>query len=326
MIGMSGMVLLFSVIAVLVVSGCTQIDTGNGVKVLEFGPDLSRAYPGEVIDFRVRFQNTGSLDAEGVFAELLGLDEDWYNPGFSGAGAGGPWEDGEKLPNEEECRYTDTGSHKTLLAPNPQYGTPGEKQTCSWTYKAPGEDKIPRDMDRVYPVTARVFYDYRTDVVKLLPLLSKDEVLKLRDRGGTIEFGDVSSTSSPVRITLQSESPIRVIGDGSNMESVEFPIKIDIEDVGGGTPCLPNQCKKTEGGEWNKILLKITTGPGVEFRECGDDLMKDTVISLYKGQTNSIQCFVKISGIQESISQDTLVISATYSYFVDADSEITVGR
>jgi hypothetical protein len=317
MVGMSGKVLLFSVMAVLVVSGCTQVDTGNGVNVLEFGPDLSRVYPGEVVNFNVRFQNLGSLDAEDVFAELLGLDEDWYDPGF------GDWHSGEKLPNEKECRYTEAGFHKTLLAPNPQYGTPGEKQSCSWTYRAPGEDKVPRDMERVYPVTARVFYDYRTDVVKLIPLLSKNEVLKLQDRGETIEFGDVSSTTSPVKISLQSDSPIRVLGDGN---SVEFPIRIDIENVGGGTPCLLNQCKKAEGGEWNKIEMRIITGAEVEFSECGDDLTKNTVISLYKGKTNSIECFVKISGIQESISQDTFMVSAEYSYFVDADSEVIVGR
>jgi hypothetical protein len=323
MIGMLGKPgLLFSVVVVLVVSGCTQVDTGNGVKVLEFGPDLSRVYPGEVVNFNVRFQNLGSLDAEGVFAELLGLDEDWYDPGLGGLG-GGPWESGEKLPNEKECRYTETGSHKTLLAPNPQYGTPGEKQACSWTYKAPDEDKVPRGMDRVYPITARVFYDYRTDVVKLIPLLSKDEVLKLQDRGDTIKLGDVSSTDSPIKITLESDSPIRVLSDEN---SVEFPIRIDIENVGGGTPCLLNQCKKTEGGEWNKIKLKITTKADIELRECGDDLMKDTVISLYKGRTNSIECFAKISGILDSISQDRIVVSATYSYFIDTDSEVTVGR
>ena len=212
-------VFLLSVVAVLLVSGCTQAGTGNGVKVLDFGPDLSKVYPGEVVNFNLRFQNTGSLNAGGVFAELLGLDEDWYDSGLGDIG-GGPWEGGEKLPNEKECRYTE-GVHKTLLAPNPQYGTPGETQSCSWTYKAPGEDKVSRDMDRTYPITARVYYDYRTEVVKLVPFLSKEEVLKLRDRGATIQLSDVSSTSSPVSISLETDSPIRVLSSGSGGDNRE---------------------------------------------------------------------------------------------------------
>jgi len=303
--------------ALVVSSGCVNQsqEYGDGVKILEFGPDMERVYPGEIVNFRVRFQNVGSVKAENVFAELLGIDEDWRDEGFQ---QGGPWHGGEKLPNEVECRYTSKGKWITLMPPDPLFGTGGEIRTCTWTYKAPAN--LPRDMEKVYPLTVRVFYDYRTDVVKVLPVLSREELISLKDRGKSIPLGTQSSTHSPIKIDVRAETPIRIL----DKNSVEFPMVIDIQNVGGGTACLKGECKKAWGGEWNKISLEIKADSGIDLGEC-ESFRKKAVVDLYKGKHNTIKCYVKVTGVESDVAYKEIRVSAVYSYFVDAESMITVG-
>ena len=309
------MVLLVT-IALVVSSGCiTQNQKyGNGVKILEFGPDMDKVYPGEIVNFRVKFQNLGSVRAENVFAELLGLDEDWRDEGFT---QGGPWRGGEKLPNEEECRYTSKGKQILLMPPDPVFGTGGEIRTCTWTYRAPAN--LPRDMEKIYPLTVRVFYDYRTDVVVVLPVLSREELINLKDRDKSIPLSTQSSTHSPIKIEIWTEAPIRIV-DG---KSVEFPMVIDIQNVGDGTPCLRGKCKKTEGGEWNKIVLKMKVDSSIDLGEC-ESLKNGGVVDLYKGKHNTIKCYVRVENVKSDIGYKEIKISAVYSYFVDAESVVTV--
>ena len=130
------------VLIVLLVSGCisTSIETGNGVIIKNYDVGFSDVYSGECVDFDVLIKNTGSIKAEDVFVELVGLDEGWsddeisWGRGCSGTG-GGPWVGGEKLPNEGTCRYTSSGSE--LLPPDILRGTEGEERVCSWSYMAP---------------------------------------------------------------------------------------------------------------------------------------------------------------------------------------------
>ena len=314
-----------SLVAVVTVSGCTVPAGGNneagGVKVLSFGPDIEKVYPGEIVKFRVRFQNTGSVKAENVFAELLGLDQDWYNDGFV---EGGPWtKGGEKLPDQDECKYT--SSNKMVLLPKSGvFGTGGEIGACSWTYKAP--KNVQRDFASVYPVTARVFYSYRSEVVKIIPALSREEFLMYRNRGERIPLGEKSRTVSPVILDIEAETPVRLLEDG---ERVEFPVTIRINNAGGGTACVTQDknkgCKKAYS-EWNKVKIKVDAGDGVKLGEC-ENLRNGKEIDLYKGKSNEIKCYMKIKtgGGSGGVSERRITVSAEYSYFVDAESSVTVG-
>jgi len=304
----------------VIVSGCvipgtiSSVETGNGVVIKEFEPTFSEVYPGEPVIFNLKFKNVGSIKAEEVFAELLGIDQDWYDESFI---EGGPWLSNEKLPDQASCRYN--GNHEDLLPPNQQYGTEGEVMTCSWTYKAPD---IPAGTKMSYDVWARVFYTYSTTTIKSIAAGSQEEIKRYLDQGKSIPTSTVSTTNSPIKLSFGVQEPVRYWDD-----EAEIPIKIGIQNVGGGTPCKKDKCKDREHFEesWGKVTVKIGLGEGMKLSdECSEfDSGKDLLI--LPGEENSVTCKLELSGLgEQGIEQRMISLNAEYSYFVDAETTISV--
>ncbi len=315
------------IMAILLVSGCTNITTttgGKGVSVKEFAPDFSEIYSGEPVTFRLLVKNEGSVDTMGAHAELLGLDEDWCGNGENSCGAsyGGRL---EKLPNEPECQYEGEGF--SMLAPDPLKGTSGSSHTCTWSYKAPLLDK---GFAITYTPVARVFYPYKSAVTKQITFGSSSELRRIQDSGGTLPTETSASTDSPIQLAIQTSGPIRFWED-----NVAFPLEITISNAGGGTPCstggtgldsMKDSCKAAVSGEdaKNKVTLKVTLDPGMEVmdEEC-EPLTSGETIPLLKGQ-NAFVCDIVISGLSEIASQRTIKAEAFYEYFTDTQSSIKV--
>jgi hypothetical protein len=294
------------------VSGCTSIQSGSGVVIEEFTPGFSEVYPGEPVTFLLKFKNLGSVEATSVHAELLGLDEDWA---ASSQGLG-RIVNGEMLPQETQCQYT--GSGFSLTPPDLFYGTEGETGTCTWKYSAP---EIPSGMGPTYDITARLYYNYRTDLVKSFTLASTDELLKLKQQGRGIPASTVSSTRSPVSIKAETIDPIR-FWEGQ----ITFPLKITISNTGGGMACLKGMCKKEgDGHEWNRLTLSIDSMSGQLDVDCFG-YEDGGIIEVWPNRDNAIVCDIlatdlsQITGYEERM----LTISAEYGYFTDAGASVTI--
>lgn len=330
---------LLPIVLVILVSGCTMpigpTPTGSGGVVIEaFEPDLqvSEIYSGEPITFQLKFRNTGSVKAENVFAELFGLDEDWCCESVGLPGEG-PWRNNEKLPNEEKCRYTSEGF--PMLPPDPAAGTSGETFVCSWSYRAPD---IPRNLPSVgYRPMARLFYTYHTTSSNSITFGSHQDIRGIQDVGGALPMSTTDTTLSPISITMETKSPIRFWTAGMEQGEVTFPIEINIENVGGGIACATDSqiyqsCKLPVGGEnaKNKIKLEIIPDPGLQIQdECSDFTNTGgKIITLWKGQSNSIACDVTATGLEnKGPVQKSIAVKATYEYAVDAETSIrVVGR
>jgi hypothetical protein len=320
--------LVLSIIPVLAASGCTTTTTPtvSGVVIQEFSPGFSEVQPGEPITFYLKFKNEGSVDATNVFAELVGLDEDWA---ASSAGGGNVIEGGELLPREAGCRYTSTGNHLTLKAPDLTYGTEGETGSCTWMYKTP---QIPPGTNTNYDITARVFYNYHTYVVKSFTVAPISELERYSQQGRTIPASTVSSTSSPITITVKSMDPIR-FWEGK----VSFPIAITVSNKGGGMVCLKdeNGCKKTDGGasNWNKLKLKINKPEGVSLSPECSDYVSGKPLEVWPNNDNTITCDLTVSGLTGSSDGSTGVvgyqekligITAEYGYFIDKEASVKI--
>ncbi len=326
--------LLFSVLVVIVVSGCISpispiTPSAGGLSVESFTTDLqlSEFYSEEPITFQIKFRNTGSVKAENVFAELLGLDEDWCCDDIGK----GPWTGGkEKLPNEDKCRYTGDGF--TMDPPNPEMGTQGESAVCSWTYMTPD---IPKNIPNVpYHPSVRLFYSYKTIFQRTITFGSHQDLRNIQDLGGSLPVSTGTLTSSPILLTLDVNSPVRFWTTSTGNGEVTFPIEISIENIGGGVACatkssIHKSCKSTQGGQEakNKIRLKINVGPdlmlGEECQEFGS--VDGNVVSLWKGKSNAITCDVKVSGLMNTGSvQKKITLEAAYEYVIDSDMEIKV--
>jgi hypothetical protein len=314
------------VLAIVAVSGCTQSSEplGNGVVIEAFTSDLPDAYPGELITFSTKFRNVGSQEATEVFAVMVGLDPDWYDPSESSYG-GGPWVHGEKTPNEPECRYTQFGSSGyslTLSPPSLYQGTPGEQHVCTWTYKVPD---VMEGVSVTYNPYARILYKYETMTVKSITILPRNEVKKLRDSGETIPITTSSTTRSPITLDIETQNPIRFSGDNS----ITFPVKIIIRNVGGGTTCYHDsidQCRFSQIPQqvWNKVKVYIEEDSGIDVsRDCKKD-DGGVEITLYKGNENSIICDVTVDDLPDSILHKNIKIHADYFYMIDSELQITV--
>jgi hypothetical protein len=328
--------LALPVLAIILVSGCTTGSTvsGNGVIVKEFAPEFTEIYAGEPVTFRLLMQNQGSVNANNVHAELLGLDEDWCASQTGGntckSSAGNR---AEMLPNEPECQYT--GTNFNMLAPDPTRGTSGGSHICTWTYNAP---PIQKGFTITYTPTVRVFYAYNSGVVKLITFGSSNELRNIQDTGGKLPAETKSQTSSPIMLDIQTKGPIR-FWQGEN--GVIVPVEITINNVGGGIACAdPNSgkiqgsCKSTvaQSGEnaQNKVKLTISFGTDSSSKmslqgEACAGFSTGKVISLWKGQSNSIVCEVLAAGLNSvSTVQRMIQVTADYEYYTDTSSSIKV--
>ena len=328
-------------IFVVFVSGCISdtgtIQTGNGVIIKDYDIEFSDVYGGECIDFAVLIKNVGSVKAEQVFAEMLGLDEDWRDDEEITWGRGcknqdgGVWSGKEKRANEPDCRFDafkstseggSGGYSITLEAPDPSRGVDGEERFCTWTYMAP---YLPKGADITYRPSLRVFYTYSTDVVKAVTIMTKDEMKNLIEQNNALLIDAQSSTSSPVRIDVKTSTPIRMYAD-----SIEFPIEIDIENVGGGLTCIGQSrwdaiedCRASQEPEkvWRKLQIEIEVDNGIELSEECDGIID---IDMYKGKKNTITCMATVDDIPAQRIQKKITVHARYNYFIDQEIEITV--
>ncbi len=299
------------ILALIAISGCIGQApiTGNGIVIESFEPDFKTVYSGEIVNFNLKIRNTGSSVAAPVWAELLGVDQDFC---CEVVGTG-PWYKNEKLPNEPGCRYPGSAGAqpKQLLPPDPFWGTAGETMTCSWTYKIP---QFPKGFYREYQPTVRIFYGYTTTLVQAINLLTREEMLDIERSGKPLPSQTVSITAGPLSIKAEMASPVRVFGN-----TVTFPIKLTINNIGGGVACLPGRCKKTvQGGEaWNRIKLSIK---GVQLSDCQDSMEAE----LYQGQT-TLTCQASLTDLRlTGPEQRQLTITAEYEYFIEQSTSITV--
>ncbi|MBN2101844.1 MAG: hypothetical protein JW716_03160 [Candidatus Aenigmarchaeota archaeon] len=307
--------LIFIVMVATLLSGCTDygynfgpiqwnIDlfkgSGNGVDIVSFTTETPTLSPGEEGTFEVKIKNTGSVKATNGFVELLGLDYTWSSSGE------------EILPNEEKCRHT--VRQITLLPKDENTGAQGGEFVCTWNYMAP--DTLPIG-ESTYEPTVRVFYTYETTSVGSVTLVPKEELTNFMEKGGTLKSDVVSQTKSPIKMTLKTRGPVKLVGGKS-----EFPIEITIENVGGGTVCPDvGKCKRDGGNIWDQLIIDMELPDGLENKDC-DFVGKATQISMGKSQI--LKCNLEITGSVNSVTQKYIRLHSIYGYFNDAKMTIRV--
>ena len=286
-------ILFFLLILVVVTSGCVAGGGGAGVIIENFAPDFSSVFIEEDVNFRVKIKNAGSVDSPGGKVKILGMD-DWGG-GTGGAGGAG------------ECTYTGK-----LLAAQPSFGTTGEVLVCDpFTFKAP---KVPQGLPVTYQPTARLSYSYGSSIVKTLTLASQQELRRIENLGGALPAETTAVSSSPVTINVLTKGPIRVFTNG-----VKFPIEITVANTGGGVVCKGDHTACDTNDNWNRISITTTIG-GKEESGCSKP-----DLTLFRGQSNSITCQVQLSIPQGGgILQKTIQVEASYGYFVDRLTTVTV--
>jgi hypothetical protein len=276
------------------ISGCVipggSTGGAGGVDIMAFETDWDQVYIDEPVSFRVLVQNTGSVDSGDGSIDILGLEE---------------W---SKL----ECSPSLTFDR--LLPPNPDRGTSGESFAVTCNSDAP---EVPSGLSVTYTPTARMSYGYSSDFVKSIIVASQEELRAIESRGTGLPSELISSSTSPISLSIETKGPIRFWSDTSK---VEFPLEITVNNVGGGIACLDSSC---DTNDWNKIRLTID-GVDLDDSECQKYSSKG-VLTLWQGRSNTIVCKASFSvgGIVGAV-QKNIQIHADYGYFVDRTIPITV--
>lgn len=281
--------LLIPLLFIVFVSGCTTPITGSGAAIVinDFEPQFSDVFSTEDVTFEARIQNAGSLPIQGAMAYIVGI-EDW-----------------EFIANN----YPECTNGFGLIPPGIQGETQGATKLCSWIYKAPF---LPKDLSTTYSPTLRVFYDYFSNTVSSVSIVPRDELRRLQNSGLQLPVNTQASTEGPVTITLETEPVL------SFEESVIFPLKITVNNVGNGIVCYPQDCKNRDN--WNTVRLVFDMGNTIELLDCGD-----MEISLYKGKSNTIVCRMEAFEIPDAtISKRTINVGAEYGYMVEKTTSISV--
>jgi hypothetical protein len=280
------------ILAVAAASGCVMPweigGSGSGVSIISFEPGFPSAYSGEPIDFRLKVQNTGSVDAVEVKPRITGL---------------GTWRDSGGTCEEWE----------RLSAPIPEIGAPGETASCYWTYEAP---ELPQGLSAAYSPMVRLYYGYRTSAVESVFLASSNELRSMIDRGIPVPGQKTSQTSGPIKIDIKPDAPIR-FWEGS----VTFPIAITITNVGGGVVC-PSVGDCESGSSLNKLRLEIDSGSSISVSDCDLD-----EVTLWQGRSNTMVCKATFSGLGSTGSgQKQIRIDANYGYYIDGETSVKVNK
>lgn len=307
----TGLILLtLSVFLVLTTSGCTLPGggtvSGQGVVIENFEVDFPNVYAGEKFKLQMKIRNTGSVDAYDVRAEL-------YNTEASGTGG----------TFSIVCEYGQCTQNR-LLAPDPDRGTTGGSKICIWDCMAP---EVSKGVSVNFNPSVRLYYVYETDVIKSLTIVSQDELRNIQNQGNALPSETLSSTAGPISMDVVVKGPIRY-WEGEN--NLEFPVEVNIRNIGGGTPCasslqgVADECKNPDS--WNKVGLYFPSETlGITWSSCSG-IGDDQTVELWRGQEKTVTCeaLMPLQWRPTGIIQKNLDFMAVYSYFIDSSTPVTV--
>jgi hypothetical protein len=150
---------------------------------------------------------------------------------------------------------------------------------------------------------------------------------EIKNQGGSLVAESTSHTVSPISISANTKSPIRILEDKNK---AIFPLEIKIENVGGGVVCRVGKCKKTQEEKVNEIKLSVKLHSGLTLASgsgCSDFTKSGgSYISVWSGKPNQIACEIEATGLSDIDGpiQKQIEIHADYSYYVDKTISITV--
>lgn len=293
--------ILLSVISIVFLAGCTrgggEATTGAGVIITSFAPDLESIDPGTSATFTVALKNIGSKAATDIKALLFGLSDEW---------------DGVDVTTKKVKSTT------TLASADPTTGLTGEETTFDWTATFPaGKGK---NVDVTYDASVRVFYKYTTESDVLLRFV---EANYLRTNPN-VQKGVVSSESSsgPLVITAVARTP------SVTATALTGRVQFEIQNVGAGK--VTKGITATDANAQPDELDMLTEIRITGAKKCGSESVSSGIVTLKDqrltaGKSKIISCEIDTTGIT-NFKDVALRLNATYYYFVDSATQVTVLR
>jgi len=294
--------MLLSVVSVVFLAGCTgggkEAAVANGVIIKSFAPDLQQIDPDTSVTFTATLKNVGGKEAKPVRALLFGLSNEWTGEGTTAPVKG--------------------TSSTALAAADPTTGLPGEETSFDWTVTFPVAKG--KNTDVTYDANVRVFYTYKTDSDTLLRFVTSDY---LRTNPNVQKGVATSQTSAgPLIVTAVARTPS--VGAGTTTGRVQF----EIQNAGSGRVDKGATVTATNAQPSGLDLIKeikVTGAKSCAGTAAAADVVTLSDVRLTAGKSKIISCEVDVTGIV-NFKDSALKLTATYDYFVDSASQVTVLR
>lgn len=300
--------LLLSVLSFVFLAGCTgggdKGATGAGVIITSFAPDVQQIDPDSSVTFTTAIKNIGGKEATKIKALFFGLSDEWKIGDTSFADP------------SSKSKLVKTLS--TLAMADQSTGLSGEEATFDWDLTFPKESR--KNDDITYDASVSIFYNYMTESNVLLRF-AEANYLKTNPN---VPRGVVSSSSSagPLVITAVARTP------SVSATAATGRVQFEIQNVGSGRVIKtvdPADGVVPELKDLDIISeIKVSGVKSCADKSKGDD-GKVTLTNqrLTGGKSKIISCEVDVGGIT-NVRDSAIKLTATYFYFVDSFTQITV--
>lgn len=289
----SNKVLLFSVILIIFLAGCTTGGespvSSNGVIIESFAPDLSTVDSGTPVNFILSIKNVGGKPADNVYGVLFGLSDKWnLNPALD----------------------TLTLISSSLAPADQTTGLPGEEATHVWTV-----DAVPSSQtDITYDATVRIQYKYKTEATGLVRIVSSDYLRTNPNvpRGVT----ESQTTAGPLVVNFFARSPL--VTPTNN----KVRVQIEVQNVGGGKTFVGEPSIDPSKQVTSNMLNKIKVSVGDDPANFCDTSVEDKEVLLIGGKSAIINCEKTVE--TNTFTDITFPVTIKYGYFVESATQVTV--
>lgn len=294
---------IFLIFSIILILGCiNQTDYGKGVEIDSFQVVPDKISAGQKTLVSVNVVNKGAIDIlqkdeRKAYITLFGVGDEWII---------------EKEPS--------VIGPFDLRAVQPVYNIPAGSKAVTWIVDS--NHNLPEDQTFTSEFQVRVCYDYYTEVVGKVELISENEWIS---RFGEIKQHqiEIDQTAGPLNIKIDSSQPIIVSEEGSRID-----LELELENVGGGTITKPDyNCEQTNSNEEEpRDYLNYAK---IESVMIGNTALKcnmeegDRTVFFSKGKTGKFVCTGTYSGTFPEQKID-LRMKIVYKYYKDAKANVEV--
>jgi|GEM_PF-5094351 len=297
---------LFLLVAVLLVaSACIQpgrpvkVSATDGLVINEFSSDLSRYDRRESPNLYLEIENVGGTTARNVTLYVLGAT--WDNT---------PCPPNNPCPVSIESEMSPPDI--SVVPP-----VPGDLVSRSWSLDP--YTTLPEGVEVPITIIARVVYNYSSNGVVTIPVLTKEEYKLRMERGMPVpEAPNVTSSAGPIHIDLDPRGLPVIL----SLVPTEVSLRIYLRNVGSGAPIA--------GKDIGNITVTLSVkGLGATFTTCGGTSVNNNSVTLdvvlRRGESVTIPCNVKLARFPEA-GHDyfSILFNTSYTYFIEKPLTFTV--
>ncbi len=310
-------ILLGFIFSVVLVAGCTgsgkgQYSETQGARITKFAFDTTSIYEDDNdVGLTLVYENVGAKKMDGTTYVYV------YGPSLDDTDVTKGWDinsisDGTVAANVNFGTNLISWSKSSteFYPPDPERGIPGVAKDVLILMKPMDS---PEGINAQYAFNARVCYPYYTTTFTKLTSVGKEEY---RSTGDATPGAAISVNSAgPIHIELKSGEKIRATSGAT----VTLPLVFVVTDVGGGfgtKPVADEPCNVNIAASKRGIAKINVTVDGVAAT-CGDGYAR------MRGSEAVVYCTAQFSSSVPK-SEYQIVATATYNYYIDAQTDVTV--